>query len=212
MKTWKCPECGSGVRGPERPRKNNVVRYCLPCSGKAGVLVERIVPALEVKRKAAKKRASKKAATKRSAALQREKQRRMVDGYDMNLVFLATKKLLVDHAQTLGVPGCNVSDLEGVKLHMASSAHPAPKDGHVSVRKGGSASDVAVRVVTRTIWEWNERDGYHSPSIGAQDWATVHKAYNQLRTPFFRSKNLPNLPELPGKLTVQDRLGDWINI
>jgi len=210
MKTWKCPECGSGVRGPERPRKNNVVRYCLPCSGKAGVLVERIVPALEVKRKAAKVRASKKAATKRSAALQREKQRRMVDGYDMGLVFLATKKLLVNNAQTLGVPGCNVSDLEGIKLHMASSAHPSPDVCHVSVRKGGSASDVAVRVVTRTIWQWYERDGYQSSSGGA--WATIHKAYNQLRTPFFRSKNLPNLPELPNKLSVQTRLGNWINI
>ena len=210
MKTWKCPECGSGVRGPERPRKNNVVRYCLPCSGKAGVLVERIVPALEVKRKAAKARASKKAASKRNAVSQRLKNRRMVEGYDMGLVFLATKKLLVENAQTLGVPGCNVSDLEGINLHMASSAHPAPKEGHVSVRKGGSASDVAVRVVTRTIWEWYERDGYGSPSGGA--WATVHKAYNQLRTPFFRSKNLPNLPELPNKLSVQTPLGNWINI
>lgn len=208
MKIWKCPECGSGVRGPERPRKNNVVRYCLPCSGKAGVLVERIVPALEVKRKAAKARASKKAATKRNAVSQRLKNRRMVEGYDMGLVFLATKRLLVDHAQTLGVPGLNVSDLEGIKLHMASSAHPSPDVCHVAVRKGGSASDVAVRVVTRTIWQWYERDGYGPKGA----WATVHKAYNQLRRPFFRSKNLPNLPELPNKFSVQDRHGHWINI
>ena len=208
MKTWKCPECGSGVRGPERPRKNNVVRFCLPCSAKVGVLVERIIPALEVKRKAAKKRASKKAATKRSVASQRLKNRRMVEGYDMGLVFLATKKLLVENAQTLGVPGLNVSDLEDINLHMASSAHPAPKEGHVSVRKGGSASDVAVRVVTRTIWQWYERDGYGPKGA----WSTIHTAYNQLRTQFFRGKNLPNLPELPNKLTVQSPLGNWINI
>lgn len=48
---WKCAKCDNGVLGPGRPRRNNVVRYCLPCSAKAGVLVERFCPAQENKRK-----------------------------------------------------------------------------------------------------------------------------------------------------------------
>lgn len=49
---WVCPECGDGRLGPTKPRKNNVVRYCLPCSEKAGVLVERETPALTKRREA----------------------------------------------------------------------------------------------------------------------------------------------------------------
>ena len=39
---WKCPTCGHGLLAPTRPRRNDVRRYCLPCSSKAGVLVERV--------------------------------------------------------------------------------------------------------------------------------------------------------------------------
>ena len=47
---WKCPTCGHGLLAPTRPRRNDVRRYCLPCSSKAGVLVERIAPALDAQR------------------------------------------------------------------------------------------------------------------------------------------------------------------
>jgi len=47
---WKCPTCGHGLLAPTRPRLNDVRRYCLPCSSKAGVLVERVAPALEAQR------------------------------------------------------------------------------------------------------------------------------------------------------------------
>jgi len=46
---WVCPNGCAGVLGPSRPRKNNVVRYCLPCSAKAGVLVERSSPSVQKK-------------------------------------------------------------------------------------------------------------------------------------------------------------------
>lgn len=58
--TWKCPTCEKGVLGSERPRKNDIVRYCLPCSSKAGVLVERFAPKLEAQRQAAKVRQADK--------------------------------------------------------------------------------------------------------------------------------------------------------
>jgi len=63
---WKCPTCNAGVIAPTKPRKNDVRRYCLPCSSKAGVLVERIAPALEKKREAKKETTKKKTAAKRA--------------------------------------------------------------------------------------------------------------------------------------------------
>lgn len=65
MPRWICPECGKGKNGPQRPRMDNVVRYCLACSEKSGVLVRRSAPALEKKRAAAYTRSQEKAAAKR---------------------------------------------------------------------------------------------------------------------------------------------------
>lgn len=61
---WVCPECGKGALGPSRPRKDNIVRYCLPCSAKAGKLVARVCPALDNKR-------NKKAVAKKEAAVRK---------------------------------------------------------------------------------------------------------------------------------------------
>lgn len=65
---WKCPQCNSGVIAPTRPRMNDVRRYCLPCSAKTGVLVQRTAPALD------KKRAASKAKTQEKQTVQRVKQ------------------------------------------------------------------------------------------------------------------------------------------
>lgn len=47
---WTCPRCESAVLGSTRPRRNDVCRYCLPCSEKTGKLVERSPLALEKRR------------------------------------------------------------------------------------------------------------------------------------------------------------------
>jgi len=44
---WTCSQCGKGALGPMRPRMENVVRYCLVCSKREGVLVKRSAPSLE---------------------------------------------------------------------------------------------------------------------------------------------------------------------
>ncbi len=49
---WKCPTCGHGLLAPQRPRRDDVRRYCLPCSSKTGKLVERVAPALDAQRNA----------------------------------------------------------------------------------------------------------------------------------------------------------------
>jgi hypothetical protein len=55
-KRWSCPLCGVGVLGPLRPRKENAVRYCLPCTGEKGWLVKRVCPSDISKDKAAQER------------------------------------------------------------------------------------------------------------------------------------------------------------
>jgi hypothetical protein len=65
---WKCLNCNSGVLAPSRPRRDDVRRYCLPCSSKAGRLVERTAPALEKKREATKSKATEKQKAKRAKA------------------------------------------------------------------------------------------------------------------------------------------------
>lgn len=42
MKNWYCPVCCKTVRGPNRPSKEDLRRYCLPCSTECGVLVFRV--------------------------------------------------------------------------------------------------------------------------------------------------------------------------
>lgn len=47
---WKCSRCDSGVLAPSKPRKDDIRRYCLPCSEEAGRLQMRVAPALEKQR------------------------------------------------------------------------------------------------------------------------------------------------------------------
>lgn len=43
LRRWRCSRCGSGCKAPSAPRKNDVRRYCLPCSEETGKLVERVL-------------------------------------------------------------------------------------------------------------------------------------------------------------------------
>lgn len=72
---WECPT-GShpGKLGPSKPRRDDIVRYCLPCSEATGRLVERIAPALERKRQAVKDRAvARRRAEHERAAVERQR-------------------------------------------------------------------------------------------------------------------------------------------
>lgn len=65
MRRWICPTCDTGALAPDRPRRDDVRRYCLPCSQRTGRLVERTCPALD------KQRATRAAATKERTAARR---------------------------------------------------------------------------------------------------------------------------------------------
>lgn len=67
---WVCEGGHKGVLAPGRMRKNDVRRFCWPCSEAAGVLVERICPALDAKRttKAVQRKTKAAAARERARA------------------------------------------------------------------------------------------------------------------------------------------------
>ena len=94
---WKCPTCGHGLLAPTRPRLNDVRRYCLPCSSKSPVLVERVSPALEAQR--AKRNVAQRERERKARQQERDRKHRAnntprkvaqrkwstVGEYDMNI-------------------------------------------------------------------------------------------------------------------------------
>jgi hypothetical protein len=83
VRRWVCDTCGSGVNAPERPRRDDVRRYCLDCSKASGRLVERTCPSVERRRAASSERAAAKRATDRATDRQRVIDKRTVGGLDL---------------------------------------------------------------------------------------------------------------------------------
>jgi hypothetical protein len=80
---WKCPNGCGGVLAPTRPRKDDVRRYCLPCSKKTGRLVERFSPAMEKKRQKRAQVSKEKTKKKAEKAREAERESYTVEGVDM---------------------------------------------------------------------------------------------------------------------------------
>jgi hypothetical protein len=88
---WECPTGRHPSKlGPRRPRLDDVVRYCLPCSEGTGRLVQRIAPALERARAAGVERAKARSArrrqsdaTARQRAVEAETERYTIEGVDL---------------------------------------------------------------------------------------------------------------------------------
>lgn len=78
-----CPQCGTGINAPERPRRDDVRRYCLTCSAKTGRLVERVAPTLEKQRTAQAERAAAKRLAKARKAKEKENAYYTVAGVDL---------------------------------------------------------------------------------------------------------------------------------
>jgi len=83
---WECPNGCSGVLGSTRPRRDDVCRYCLDCSGKAGRLVERRAPALERRREAKSAARVRRVASAKDTIDRRETARHSVHGLDLREV------------------------------------------------------------------------------------------------------------------------------
>ena len=90
---WVCPNGCPAVLGPTRPRRDNIVRYCLACSAKAGKLVERTAPAMEKKSKASAERSSAKAKLKAMREREREAAKWTVEGVDLRKALTKAMRL-----------------------------------------------------------------------------------------------------------------------
>lgn len=103
---WVCPECDDGVLGPQRPRRDNIVRYCLPCSEKAGKLVERSTPSLDKRREARAEKNAERRAAKAKREREREKRRTHISLTDAagRVVELDVAKTVRAFAKRAGVP------------------------------------------------------------------------------------------------------------
>ena len=80
---WACPNGCPAVLAPSRPRRDDVARYCLPCSAARGRLVLRLAPALEAKRAAKVAAAKMKKAARAERAAERETAYYTVHGVDL---------------------------------------------------------------------------------------------------------------------------------
>ncbi len=70
---WECPNGKHpAVLAPTKPRKDDIRRYCLPCSEAKGRLVTRVAPRLETARSEALARRKEASKAARSKACEKE--------------------------------------------------------------------------------------------------------------------------------------------
>jgi hypothetical protein len=148
---WVCPNCGAGKLAPSRPRKDDVRRYCLPCSERTGRLVERLSPSLERQRreaterrqKAAKrKRASKSTARRkyRETAVQRAQEREQALGLPHRLTWYIRTFAKLETWREQALEDVDVKIRWSDRHYRGSSGHAKLGWGEVVMTIGPSAT------------------------------------------------------------------------
>lgn len=153
MIRWVCPNCGSGTNAPERPRRNDVRRYCLTCSKATGLLVERTAPKLERRRETAALRQRER----RRKAAERERSRYVVEAYDA-LGRLVEVDLLAETRRALREMGFRRPNEVDVGVHRRHSgrahAYPFAWRIHYSIEPTSEG-------IQRPGYEWILETVYH---------------------------------------------------
>lgn len=92
---WACPEdLHPAVLGPSKPRRDNLCRYCVPCSVKVGKLIDRTAPAIESKREARATAVAAKATARRERLKKHQAERWVIGDVDMRREITRLKKLV----------------------------------------------------------------------------------------------------------------------
>jgi len=84
VRRWVCPNGCPGVLAPDKPRTDDVRRYCLPCSAKTGRLVKRTSPALDKQRATRTAARTARVAQQRTRESERAKAKRSRGGEDLD--------------------------------------------------------------------------------------------------------------------------------
>lgn len=143
---WVCPKCDAGCLAPSRPRKDDVRRFCLPCSAKTGRLVERVCPAADnakARELAAQqaKREANRAATQAKRVVEREQlavarsqesaARRALRALPIaELAKMTSRQAYEEAARRYAQLKAWEKDLTGCKVAIRFSASKAHTSGH----------------------------------------------------------------------------------
>lgn len=153
---WKCERCGDGLLAPSKPRRDDVRRFCLPCSSETGRLVERIAPALEqhrarrvemARQKKKNERIRERARIEKKMNAPREvaKRKYSIEGeYGMNIKKETARlwKMIAKMPQEVewGRRGSRiVSTRKPPIVHLMKRGWSVDRDGRVWSRLGGAA-------------------------------------------------------------------------
>lgn len=108
---WVCPSCGDARLGPRTPRMENIVRYCLPCSGAEGKLVKRAAPTLERQRERRAQKAKEKRSAKAAKAAEEKRLRNCLELKDDagRTVEVEVEREIYRLAKKVGIEGFDLS-------------------------------------------------------------------------------------------------------
>lgn len=183
MIRWVCEQCGKGALGPTRPRIRDVVRYCFPCSTKAGVLVDRKAPSLERKRTTRKeteqqKKIARRARTiaERARAREAAAQRWIVAGEDVRKIAAQCWTALLAAARQLTKRDASRPALPEIVLRR-SATHPKQSSGHawgtrrIAMTLGRDVDRASVKELTLHELGHCMRVHFFGDATGRQDGA-----------------------------------------
>jgi hypothetical protein len=154
MIRWLCPLCSRACLGLERPRQDDVRRYCLPCSKRTGRLVERAAPVLQARRE---KAAARRAVTT-TRARDLEAERWTVAGEDVRQLRQRCWKVLVavvkeDFADRFLLGGSHMMPRETsvpkIKLRRRAVDSPRGNSGWASGHAPGRITLLVAATCTR---------------------------------------------------------------
>jgi len=183
QRTWVCPQCEDAVRAPSVPRKDDVRRYCLPCSKRTGKLVQRTCPALEKRR--AERGAANKARHKARAerARERELKHYTVGGVNLKAEARTLWRLLknAEGFHPVAEPAMRIRRSRRTR-YGGKLGHYDPRRHEIMIRDypGITPHDVRETLAHELVHARIDRglhDGWHGPTFKRTLWHLMREAY-----------------------------------
>jgi hypothetical protein len=184
---WKCPnDIHAGVLGPSRPRRDNLCRYCIPCSQRVGKLVERVAPTVEKQREVQAAHAKQKRETKTRRAKEKEKAYYVIAGVNLQ----AEMKRLVKLKAFGGRQGRMARQIPNLVVRRCKS-HPRTRLGSaspwenkiiVAAYPGQDAADVRETLIHELVhiycgYDRSDKRHWHGTEFRSKFREAVEEAY-----------------------------------
>lgn len=157
---WVCPRCKRGALGGRRPRLDDVVRYCFPCSTAEGSLVRRTAPVVERRRAAKEARTRERRGASKLVAQAKRDALWVYGGYD-----LANEALRMCKHPEIGVRAPDIV----IRRSSADYCTGTSWGGRVvlSIPPGATAGQALTILAHEIAHEGGGRDGHGSRSSSA---------------------------------------------